>query len=559
MPEIKRPPTVLERIQTIYRDYPPPFWVLMTGTFIDRLGTNLIIPFLAIYVVQRFDAQITQIGLIYTIFAISSGIGNFLAGALADRFGRRLTLIMGLVCAATARLALGIADNFTGLYAAAAFAGFFGAIGWPAQLAMTADLLGSEKRANGFGIQRVVINSTFALGPLAGGFIGPQIGYLPLFILDALTSYFVAFIVFSKLPETRPEKGDGTPGENFAQTLAGYRWVLRDGTFLAFILISILTVTAYMQMSTTLSVYLIKFQHMPESFFGALVMLNALMVVFLQFAISRWASQRPLILIMISGTAFYLVGFGSYGLSPSIPLFIFAMIMITLGEMLVIPTSQALTALLAPPDMRARYVATERLNWIVAQSLGPLGAAAIMDHFDPRWVWYACSIVCAVSIVGFYGLHRHARQRLNEMQSVDATKNILQEKEHMHQDPLIVFVCEHGAAKSIVAAAYFNKMAREKGLNLRAIARGTHPDQTLSPQALTGLHEDGLTPAESVPQKLSVADAEAAQRVITFCELPVEFQEKDILERWDEVPPVSENYAKARDAIIEQIGHLINK
>jgi MFS family permease len=420
MLKVKQPTSILERIQNVVQDYPTPFWVLMTGTFIDRLGTNLIMPFLAIYVVQRFDARITQVGLIYTIFAVSSGVGNFLAGALADRFGRRFTLILGLVCAATARIALGLANNFSELYIAAAFAGLFGAIGWPAQLAMTADLLGRQKRANGFGIQRVVINSTFALGPLAGGFIGPRIGYLPLFVLDALTSFFVALMVFSKLPETQPTKEDNIRDENFAQTLAGYRRVLQDGTFVAFILISILTVTAYMQMSTTLSVFLIKFQHMSESFFGALVMLNALMVVFLQFSISRWASKRPLLLIMMGGTAFYLVGFGSYGLPPSMALFIFAMILITLGEMLVIPTSQAMTALLAPPDMRGRYVATERLNWIVAQSLGPLAAAAIMDRFDPRWVWAGCSIICAISIVSFYSLHLHARERLSEKQDIQA-------------------------------------------------------------------------------------------------------------------------------------------
>jgi hypothetical protein len=71
MIEVKQPTSILERIQNIYQDYPQPFWVLMTGTFIDRLGTNLIMPFLAIYVVQRFDAKITQVGLIYTLFAIS--------------------------------------------------------------------------------------------------------------------------------------------------------------------------------------------------------------------------------------------------------------------------------------------------------------------------------------------------------------------------------------------------------------------------------------------------------------------------------------------------------
>ena len=417
--EIKQPVTFLGRIQNGYQEFPQPFWVLMVGTFIDRLGTNLIIPFLAIYVAQRFDAKITQIGLIYTIFAVSSGVGNVLAGALADRFGRRFTLILGLTCAATARAALGLANDFTGLYMAAGFAGFFGAIGWPAQLAMTADLLGPQKRSSGFGIQRVVINSTFALGPLVGGFFGPRMGYLPLFIMDALTSYFVALVIFSKLPETRPRNQANVPSETFAQTLVGYRRVLRDRTFLAFILISILTVSAFMQMSTTLSVYLVKFQQMPESFFGALVMINALMVVFLQIPITHWVSRAPLLGVMIAGNAFYLVGFGSYGLSPSVTWFIIAMVLITLGEMLVIPTSQALTALLAPPDMRARYVATERFNWIIAQALAPLAAGAIMDRLDPRWVWYGCSIICGISIVSFYGLHLQARERLIEKEDLD--------------------------------------------------------------------------------------------------------------------------------------------
>ena len=421
--EIEQPATARAKIQNVYQAFPQPFWVLMLGTFIDRLGTNLIMPFLAIYVVERFDAKITQVGIIYTIFAIGSGAGNFLAGALADRFGRRFTLILGLVCAASARIALGLVNDFPGLYIAAAFAGLFGAISWPAQLAMTADLLGPQKRANGFGIQRVVINSTFALGPLAGGFFGPRIGYLPLFVLDAITSYFVALIVFTRLPETQPQRANGAPAENFTQTLAGYKRVLQDGTFVAFILVTILTVTAYMQMSTTLSVYLVKYQHMSESFFGALVMLNALMVVFLQIPITRWASQQPLLLVMIAGTALYLFGFGSYGLPPSAPLFVFAMILISLGEMLVIPSSQALTALLAPLDMRARYVATERLNWIVAQSLGPLAATAIMDRFDSRWVWYGCSIVCAISILGFFGLHLNARARIQEVQSSDVSRN----------------------------------------------------------------------------------------------------------------------------------------
>lgn len=129
----------------------------------------------------------------------------------------------------------------------------------------------------------------------------------------------------------------------------------------------------------------------------------------------------------------------------------------------------------------------------------------------------------------------------------------------MSQKSNIIFVCEHGAAKSILAAAYFNKLASEKGLDLRAIARGTNPDHELSSQMITGLSKDGLLPTEPVPQKLTEADVQKAQRVITFCELPIEYRRHSIVEQWDGIPSVSDDYEKARDAIIERIHQFLNR
>ena len=121
----------------------------------------------------------------------------------------------------------------------------------------------------------------------------------------------------------------------------------------------------------------------------------------------------------------------------------------------------------------------------------------------------------------------------------------------------VVFVCEHGAAKSIVAAAYFNKLAAEKGIDYRSIARGTHPDPELSPKAVSGLANDGLKPSQSIPKKLSLADVETAEHIVAFCELPGEYQGKSTSESWDEVPAVSDGYEAARDAIVEHVEKLI--
>jgi protein-tyrosine-phosphatase len=129
----------------------------------------------------------------------------------------------------------------------------------------------------------------------------------------------------------------------------------------------------------------------------------------------------------------------------------------------------------------------------------------------------------------------------------------------MIEPSIIIFVCEHGAAKSILAASYFNKLANEKGLNLTAVARGTHPDDALSPKTIAGLEQDGLQPTESRPQKLSVNEIQSAQKIITFCNLTDEqSKQANQMEDWSDVPPVSESYEIARDAILQKLNLLIS-
>ena len=127
----------------------------------------------------------------------------------------------------------------------------------------------------------------------------------------------------------------------------------------------------------------------------------------------------------------------------------------------------------------------------------------------------------------------------------------------MSKSSTIIFVCEHGAAKSIIAAAYFNKLASENHLDVRAVARGTNPDPELSPKTIEGLQQDGLTPTESTPQKLSLADLQYADQLITFCELPKQYQTHIPIEQWNNVPPVSENYETARDVILQKLKLLL--
>ena len=123
----------------------------------------------------------------------------------------------------------------------------------------------------------------------------------------------------------------------------------------------------------------------------------------------------------------------------------------------------------------------------------------------------------------------------------------------------ILFVCEHGSAKSVIAAAHFNRLAEQKNLPYRAIARGTNPDSEIPQQVRLNLAKDGLDVPPSKPRLVVEHDVQEAARVVTFgCKLPV--REKTTagkLEDWKDVPSTSENYEGARTIIVEKIDALI--
>jgi arsenate reductase len=121
----------------------------------------------------------------------------------------------------------------------------------------------------------------------------------------------------------------------------------------------------------------------------------------------------------------------------------------------------------------------------------------------------------------------------------------------------IVFVCEHGAAKSVVAAAHFNRIAQEQHLPYRAVARGTDPQAEPSPSAVAGLHEEGLKAEPVHPTKLSKADVDGAERVVAFCDIPSEMvRDAKKVERWN-APATGDGYAVARNVIVELVKGLI--
>ncbi len=122
-------------------------------------------------------------------------------------------------------------------------------------------------------------------------------------------------------------------------------------------------------------------------------------------------------------------------------------------------------------------------------------------------------------------------------------------------EPRVVFVCLHGAAKSVVAAAHFRRLAASRGLGIGAVAAGTEPDAELAAGAVKGLAAEGLTASPTRPRPVTLYDLDSARHIVSFgCDLPSGAAAR--VEQWD-VPAVGEGYAAARDQIVARVERLV--
>ncbi|GAP13321.1 arabinose efflux permease [Longilinea arvoryzae] len=395
---------MISRFQKIYHEFPRKFWLVVLVGFVDRVGGTLLFPFLSLYITGHFNVGMTQAGLVLGIFSISSLAGNVVGGALADHFGRRKLILFGLVFSALSTLSLGLVNQFSVLVLLAVVIGLLSDVAGPAHQAMIADILPEHKRQEGFGILRVVANLAWIIGPTIGGFIADRNFFL-LFVIDVVISLIVAVMFYFLIAETKPEPKAGEPRESMLATFKGYGAVLRDGAYMAFLLAGILMGLVYQQMYNSLSVYLRDVHGIQPQGYGFLMTASAITVILFQFWVTRKIKSKAPFLLMAFGTLFYMLGFSMFGFVTAYWLFVSAVVIITMGEMIIMPSMQALAANFAPAEMRGRYMAVFSLMWTLPATIGPGAAGVILDNYNPNLLWYVGGGLCAVSALGFYFLH----------------------------------------------------------------------------------------------------------------------------------------------------------
>src|SRR5215469_233128 len=122
----------------------------------------------------------------------------------------------------------------------------------------------------------------------------------------------------------------------------------------------------------------------------------------------------------------------------------------------------------------------------------------------------------------------------------------------------VVFVCEHGSVKSLVAMEHFNRMAQARGLPYRAVARGTAPQPTVPAPVREGLDTDGFDVSGFVPHLLRATDVDGVALVVSFDDDITEtVADRTRYLKWDDLPGVLTDYTRGREAIVRHVDALI--
>jgi MFS family permease len=392
------------RLNKIYHEFPSLFWTVVAVRFVDGIGGTLLFPFFALYITSKFGVGMLEAGILLGMSSLFGLIGGMFGGALTDKFGRKQLILFGLIFSALSTLTFGLVNDIKVLYPLVIVVGLLSSISHPAHEAMIADILPEKKRQEGFGILRVVANFSWIIGPAIGGFLA-NINYFYLFAIDSVISCLVALVIARTIPETKPEPHAHEESQSLLQTFTGYRFVLRDSAFVSFIIANIIMMIVYQQMYGSLSVYVRDYHGLTPQHYGWLMMTSAITVVLFQFWLTRTIKHRPPFLMMAFGTVFYAIGFFLFGIFTTFILFALNIVIITIGEMIVVPTSQALVAGFAPAEMRGRYMAIAGLSWAIPSTIGPGLAGYIMDNYNPNLVWYIGGALCGLSVLAYYALH----------------------------------------------------------------------------------------------------------------------------------------------------------
>ena len=358
---------------------PTPVRVLFVGTFINRFG-NFLGPFLVLYLTSKGYSP-GQAGLALGVVGLGNTAGNALGGTVADRLGRRATIVVSMAGSAACTLAVPLVGPLAGVIALVGLVGVFAQLYRPAAGALLLDVIPDDQRVTAFAVYRLAINLGMALGPAVAGLLSSR-SFLYLFVGDAATSGVFGLLALTLLPETKPAPDDGV------EQGGGYGTVVRDRPYLLVLLAMGAAFFIYVQSTATLPLR-VKDAGLSPSVYGLLLGLNALVVVLVELPLTAYTRRQPPRPVIATGLALLGLGFALTGLAHTVATLAVTVLVWTVAEMIYSPAVSAYTGRFAPPHLRGRYQGAYGMAQMAAGAVGPVVGGYLYMR-NPTILWAIC-------------------------------------------------------------------------------------------------------------------------------------------------------------------------
>jgi MFS family permease len=414
--------TLLNKLKLLYNEYPRQYWLMITGVVISTAGGSMIWPFLLIYASSTLDIPLSTVATLISINAGTGLLSSLIAGSLADKIGRKVVMNFSLTVNGLAYFLLMRAETYPQFVGVMMMIGLSNPLYQVGADAMLADMISSEKRTDAYAINRIANNAAFALGPAIGGFLATRSYDLAFycagtgFLLYSVILFFLAGETLNtrNLPKVSwksmvvPLK----PSEGFSKVQTeGYGHVLQDKSYMAFVALLSLGLIAPTMLWILMPVYAKTNYGIPEALYGWIPTTNAVMCVFLQYWVTSITRRHRTLPVVSAGMSIYALGVGSVALMSSFWGFWLSMVILTFGELTVVPTASKYIADLAPADLRGRYMSVHWLGWGLARTLSPIIGGFLNDNIAPRAIWVGGLLIGLTSTLGLFLLGRVSAAR----------------------------------------------------------------------------------------------------------------------------------------------------
>ncbi|MGX1270819.1 MDR family MFS transporter [Streptomyces phaeoluteigriseus] len=381
---------------------PREFWWLWTSTLVNRLGA-FVATFMALYLTLDRGYSASYAGLVAALHGLGGVISSLAGGVMADRLGRRPTMLVAQTGTALSVAALGFVHHPLAIAGVAFLVGMASNASRPAVQAMMADIVPPEDRVRAFSLNYWAINLGFAVSSMGAGFIA-EFSYLAGFMIEAGMTLACAVVVFLKVPESRPEQG-GKDGGGVEENAVGLGAVLRDRRFMAVVGLSFLVAFVFQQGAVGLPVAMGSAGFTPADY-GMAIAVNGVLIVALQIPVTRFIQHRDPGRLLVVSSVLAGYGFGLTAFAGSVGVFALTVCVWTLAEIVNAPTQTGLVVRLSPVQGRGRYQGMYSMSWAVAALVAPLTSGVVIDRYGAEWLWGLCAVVGTVAGVGYAMLMR---------------------------------------------------------------------------------------------------------------------------------------------------------